>query len=169
MAGLGWENAARDARDRDRVCELAPVDFAAACGVASGIRLPWYRVQAISGLAGAAPESQVDAFLEQARGEAAKDDDAYRRCGVMAWVIDAAIARGRTVFARDVLRRAIEGSAEATPTRSRATALELLLKRAAVLGEREAREAGEALLDAAEVLLADPFKKWRGSAPCSTR
>ncbi len=161
MSGPGWDNADQCAQMRARVHQLAPTHWAEAFRVATDIPLTWYRVQALAAVAKAAADDQVGAVLEKASSEAGKDTDAYRRIAVLSWVIDAALERERKVFAQQTLRSALAQSDAITPMKSRASALELLLARATKLGEGDARQVGEALLNAAGALAADPEKKWR--------
>lgn len=161
MSGPGWDNADQCAQMRARVHQLAPTHWAEAFKVATDIALPWYRVQALATVAKAADDDRVDAVLEKASSEAAKDTDAYQRIAVLSWVIDAALARERTAYAQRTLRSALAQSEAITPMKSRASALELLLTQATKLGEGDARQVAEALLNAAGGLAADPAKKWR--------
>ncbi len=128
---------------------------------ATEIPLPWYRVQALASVAKAAPDDRVDAILDMATDEARREMDAYRRVAVVAWVIDAALARGRTEFALHSLQCALDECAGVTPVKSRAEALHLLLEQATKIGEHDTRRVAEALLDAAAALSADPVRKWR--------
>jgi hypothetical protein len=161
MSRAGWDNADQCARMRTRVQQLVASHWAEALKVATEISRPWYRVQALAAVASAAADERVEAVLEKACGEAARDTDAYRRVAVLAWVIGAAMSRDRTAFAERVLRGAMVQSAAITPMKSRAAALELLLAEAARIGERETRQIAAVLLDVAAALSADPIKKWR--------
>lgn len=161
MSGPGWDNAEHCAKLRSRVHALSRSRWSEALRVAAEIPLPWYRVQALATVAQAAAEDQVDGVLERARREAARDADAYRRIAVLAWVIEAALDRGRTKLAERVLRDALDQSGTINPMRSRAAALELLLQEAMKLGAADARRVAEALLDVAEDLAAHPVKRWR--------
>lgn len=128
--------------------------------MASEITLPWYRVQAYASVAKHGPDDQVDAMLAKATEEAARDTDEYRRWAVLAWVVEAAVERGRTPLAKRLLADALEPCTRVTPLKSRAYGLETLLERAIRVGEREAQAYGDALLDAAAALRAD-LAKWR--------
>lgn len=160
MLRPSWENADLSAARRDRVHELVSSDWTGALKVATEISHPWYRVQSLAEVATAAADHRVDAILEMALVEAGKDTDTYRRVAVLAWVIDAALARDRKPFAESILQDALTQSATVTPMKSRAAALELLLKRATKVGERDARQVADALLDVAATLAADPVKRW---------
>jgi hypothetical protein len=118
-------------------------------------------VQSIAAVASAAPEDRVDSLLSKAAAEAGRDTDPYRRWAVVAWIIEAAVARERFPFARQLLADALEACAQITPVKSRATALEILLQRAVSVGDRESRLYAEALLDAAAILEKNQFKKWQ--------
>lgn len=161
MSRPGWDNAVQCAQLRTRVRQLASSHWAEALKVATEISLPWYRVQSLAAAAKAAADDRVDTVLEKALSEAMRDTDAYRRVAVLAWVIDAALSRERKNFAERVLRGAIVQSTTITPMKSRATALELLLAQATKVGERDARQVANALLDVAATLRGDPVKKWR--------
>ncbi|HYF16176.1 MAG TPA: hypothetical protein VD971_14010 [Phycisphaerales bacterium] len=161
MRRPGWENAEHCATLRTRACQLARTRWADALEVARGIEIPWYRAQALAGVAESAPEERVDDVLTRACSAAAEGNDAYQRVAVLAWVIEAAAARGRIEYAKRVLADALAKSAGVTPLRSRATTLELLLRAAVGLGERDARVVAVALLDAAAELRAHSGKRWR--------
>jgi hypothetical protein len=157
----GWENADTCAQLRTRAGQMAARRWTEAMEIATSIPLPWYRVQAIASVAQVAPEENVDELLANARDEAQRDGDAYRQTAVLAWIIRAARVRDRDEFARRLFAEALSKMEVVTPDKSRAAALELLLAEAVLLGDREARQAGEALLEVAITLSADPIGKWR--------
>lgn len=162
MRDARWENAGVCALQRDRVAELAKAHWREADDMASAITLPWYRVQAYASVAEHCPEDEVDAMLAKA-SEAARDTDEYRRWTVLAWVIEAAVERGRMPVAKRLLADALEPCTRVTPLKSRAYGLQTLLERAVRVGEREAQAYGDALLDAAAALSVDPAisrRKW---------
>lgn len=157
----GWENADTCARLRTRVAELSRTKWAEAHGVAAEIPIPWYRVQAFSLLVPHAPEDRVDDLLTKAQREAAKGPDEYQRIAVLTWVIGAALARGRTAAARQILTFALAQAPAITPLRSRAAALDLLLGQAVRIAAPEARAAASALIDVAEMFCNSPKKGGR--------
>ncbi len=161
MSRPGWDNATECAGLRNRVCDLAPSDWAAALKIAISIPLPWYRVQSLAVVVTTAPDNRVDDLLDRACRTARTDKDAFRSLAVLAWVIDAALFRDRTKEAARVLRSALAGSDKITPPSSRARALGLLVERATRVGEQNARDAANALFNTVTTLIADPFPKWR--------
>ena len=161
MSGPGWEDADRCARMRSRVQQLVKSRWADGLELAREIPLPWYRVQALCAVASAADDGRVDGILKEAVKQAEGDADAYRRIAVVTWVIGAAASRNRVALAKRLLREAMARSGAITPLKSRASAIELLLAQAASIGEMEARQVADALLDAAAILSKDPEKRWR--------
>ncbi|MBI1191227.1 MAG: hypothetical protein GC200_11175 [Tepidisphaera sp.] len=161
MLRPGWENAFESAELRSRVDELVTSNWSQALKLANEIPHRWYRVQSLAKVAMAAPDDQFDTVLDTARSEASQDADAYRRVAVLAWIIDAALARGRSSTADAILRDAMSTIGTVIPDKSRAAALELLLARAIRIGDPHLRQVADALSEVAAILAADPYKKWR--------
>jgi hypothetical protein len=162
----GWDNASHAATLRTRADQLAPTNWKEALAVARSIDLPWYRAQAISYVAQHAPDDQVESLLKRAQDTAAEDTDQYRRVGVLAWVVEAAIVRNRPEYARKVLAKAHAATETVTPLKSRATALELLLQRGMPLGKIGVHEIARDLLRVAENMRSGPagaLRKWGAS------
>lgn len=161
MSGPGWDNAGDCARARNEASRLAAVRWEDAAGLARAISLPWYRVQTLAEVARYSPEDRVDQILAEAISVAMSDDDAYRRFGVLAWVLEAALARNRTDVAYAIVNQTLRDATAVTPTKSRAEVFELLLQRAKGLDDAMIEQIAFALLDAAAVLAKDPIKRWR--------
>lgn len=124
---------------RMRAQQLAPVDPAAALAVA--------RV---------APYEHATKAFREARAAAAQGADAYQRAAVLAFTVEAALERGWTALASEILREALDRIPQVEPANSCAFALELLWVKAFAGGEEMRRQ----MVDCA-LAHCDPNRGWR--------
>jgi hypothetical protein len=139
-----------------RAQQLAPVDPAAALAVARVVADAWYRCQALSSVARVAPYEVATKAFREARAAAAQGADAYQRPAVLAFTVEAALERGWTAIAGEVLREALDRISRVEPANSRAFALDLLWVKAFGGGEEMRRQ----IIDCA-LVHCDPNRGWR--------
>jgi hypothetical protein len=139
-----------------RAGQLAASDPTRALAIARAIPDPWYRCQALTSIARAAPEKYVAQAFRQARAAAAEAPDAFQQTAVLHSTIEAALARGLGVLAEDILREALGRVPLIEPADSRAYALDLIWCRVVAAGEALRRPVvGSALANC------DPNRGWR--------
>jgi hypothetical protein len=111
--------------NRNQACALARSQPERAYALALTIPDGWYRCQAMSEIGQAAPDELSDKAFRQARTSAAAAFDAYQQAAVLAYAIEAAIARGRKELANAMLADALAVIPSVEPMASRAYALHL--------------------------------------------
>jgi hypothetical protein len=141
---------------RMRAQQLAPVDPAAALAVARVVADAWYRCQALSSVARVAPYEVATKAFREARAAAAQGADDYQRAAVLAFTIEAALERGWTALADEVLREALDRIRQVEPANSRAFALALLWVKGFAGGDEMRRQ----MIDCA-LAHCDPNRGWR--------
>ena len=141
---------------RMRAGQLAAFDPAGAFTIARAIAHPWYRCQAMASIAREAPGELATKAFRQARAAAADGADAYQRTAVLAYVIEAALARRATALAAEILREALARTPAVEPANSRAFALALIWARAFAGGD-----AMRAPIIACALVYCDPNRGWR--------
>jgi hypothetical protein len=141
---------------RMRAQQLAPVDPAAALAVARVVADAWYRCQALSSVARVAPYEFAAKAFREARAAAAQGADAYQRAAVLAFTVEAALERGWTALAGEILREALDRIPSVEPANSRAFALALLWVKAFEGGEEMRRQ-----MVACALAHCDPNRGWR--------
>jgi hypothetical protein len=113
-------------KERDHVREAAKRDYPAALQRARRIADPWYRSQALAGVARFAPDAEVLNVADEAIRAAATGKDPYQQVAAAAWAVRALAERGRMRQASELTARLCRQSQEITPLVSRASALFLL-------------------------------------------
>ncbi|HEY3445684.1 MAG TPA: hypothetical protein VGK67_04930 [Myxococcales bacterium] len=125
-------------RLRDSAMALAKATkHAAALEIARKVAEPWFRCQALAGVARYAPDASVVALAKEAVRAVERSDDPYEFVGAMAWVLRALLERGRGDEARRQLAAAIGLAPKIANSTSRADALFLVVQ--AVWPEPELR------------------------------
>lgn len=142
---------------RGQVHEIVQRDPAAAYAYALTIPDGWYRCQALAIVARQAPDELSEEAFGQARRAAAQSFDNYQRAGVLAFAITAALGRGRSVLAEDMLADAFGIVPSIEPMASRAYALNLLWSTIAYHGDGRLR----ALVIEQVQAQVDPDRSWR--------
>ncbi|RYG58517.1 hypothetical protein EON80_26955 [bacterium] len=102
---------------------LAKTNVAKALGMANGISAPWFRCQALAGVARYASDEQVIKIAKAAIAAALKADDHYKQVAATAWPFRALIERNREAEAVKLLSPILELSAQISNPVSRSDAL----------------------------------------------
>lgn len=142
-------------KQRDQAIALAKSRPKEALQQARQVDDPWFRAQALSGVA-RFTDGNVVAIAAEAAKAAAEGHDNYAQSAVRAWEIAALAERNHIVEARQRLRKILATAKDVEPAASRSEALLLLLHAAAKI-------AGEDAENVYEVMKAScrPEEHWR--------
>ena len=152
----GMQHPGAGVAGRMRAGQLAATDPTRALVIARAIPDAWYRCQALTAIARAAPDKYVPQAFRQARVAAAEAPDAFQQTAVLHSTIEAALARGLGPLAVEILREALDRVPLIEPADSLAYALDLIWCRVAAAGEALRRPVmGSALA------YCDPNRGWR--------
>jgi hypothetical protein len=141
---------------RTRAEQLAASDPLRALAIARAIPDAWYRCQALSSIARAAPDRYVAQAFRQARVAAAEAPDAYQQTAVLGFTIEAALARGSHAPADEILHEALDRVPLVEPANSRAFALAQIWSKSRAAGAMFRRQ----IVDCA-LAHCDPNRGWR--------
>ncbi|MEM7384498.1 MAG: hypothetical protein AAF514_06085 [Verrucomicrobiota bacterium] len=124
-------------QQRDQSAVLARTDPNKALKKARSINDPWYRAQALSGVARFLDGDPVS-IAKQAAKAASEGEDAYRQSAVRAWEVAALAERGFSAESKKALKEALCLAQTVEPLSSRSEALYSLLQAAFAIDEKEA-------------------------------
>jgi hypothetical protein len=156
MVRTGMQHPGAGVAGRLRAGQLAASDPVRALAVARAIPDAWYRCQALTSIARAAPDKYVAQALRQARAAAAEAPDEYQRTAVLAGTIAAAHARGERALAQQILQEALDRVPAVEPANSRAYALHAIWAAVVSIDEQMRRH----VIDCA-LAHCDPNRGWR--------
>jgi hypothetical protein len=116
-------------RERDEAMQLAKVDSQAALDAARRISEPWFRCQALAGVARYAPNDSVALRVAEEASRGAEEAlSAYEPVAAVAWPVRALVERGYAHEAESMMRRALVRSEQIANHVSRVDALFLLVQ-----------------------------------------
>ncbi|MBM3529088.1 MAG: hypothetical protein FJX62_13445 [Alphaproteobacteria bacterium] len=145
--------------NRGRVHDIARSRPDDAFSLARTIPDGWYRCQAMTAIAEAAPDGLADKAFKAAREAAAAGEDAYQQTAVLAVTLHAAIKRGRGKLVRDILGDILARTPSVEPMASRAAALGWLWAVVKSAGTAEMRKTVLAAVQAH----CHPDRSWRAA------
>jgi hypothetical protein len=126
--------------------------------LAKNISVKWYRVQSLAEVIMHAPDSEVDDLITTARHYAQSDKEPYKRVAVLAWVAQAAGARGRPRAVEQIVDAVLASLPGLTPLKSRAYApMQFLDVAAAAISPRDQQRLRDAVLASAGALIASRY------------
>ena len=152
----GMQHPGAGVAGRMRAGQLAASDPTRALVIARAIPDAWYRCQALTSIARAAPEKYMAQAFRQARVAAAEAPDAFQQTAVLHATIEAALARGLSTLAAEILREALDRVPLIEPADSRAYALGLIWSATHAAGA----PLRQAIVDCA-LAYCDPNHGWR--------
>ncbi len=132
---------------RDRVSRLAPKDPEGALALARSIPDPWFRSQALAEVVRFVAEHRLGEVAQEALAAGAGCGDAYQRCAIAAWTVEALAARGHKRAAETALQSALHAAASVDQVGSRAEALGHLARAAGDLDPLWVEKAAHALVE----------------------
>lgn len=144
--------------NRGRVSDIAARRPDEAFSIAQTIPDGWYRCQAITTIATAAP-SHADKAFKAARAAAASGDDAYQRTAVLCGTLYAALKAERPALAGAILDDILTQIPGVAPLASRAFALAWLWAVADAAGDAAMRQQ----IVAAALAHCHPDRSWRAA------
>lgn len=125
--------------------------------LARKISVTWYRVQSLAEVILHAPDEEVDNLIAAARRDAQSDPEPYKGIAVLAWVAQAAGARGRAREVERIIDAVLASLPHLTPLKSRAYApMQLLDVAGEVISPRDRQRLRDAILACAGVMLNSP-------------
>lgn len=125
--------------------------------LARKISVTWYRVQSLAEVILHAPDEEVDNLIAAARRDAQSDPEPYKGVAVLAWVAQAAGARGRAREVERITDAVLASLPHLTPLKSRAYApMQLLDVAGEVISPRDRQRLRDAILACAGVMLNSP-------------
>jgi len=117
-----------------------------------------YRVQSLAEVIMHAPDSEVDDLITTARHDAQSDKEPYDRVAVLAWVAQAAGARGRPRAVEQIVDAVLASLPDLTPLKSRAYApMQFLNVAAAAISPRDQQRLRDAVLASAGAMIASRY------------
>jgi hypothetical protein len=156
MAKSGMQHPGAGVAGRMRAGQLAASDPTRALVIARAIPDSWYRCQALTSIALAAPEKYVAQAFRQARVAAAEAPDAFQQAALLSYPIEAALVRQLRPLAGEILHEALGRVPLIEPADSRAFALELIWSKTVTAGAAFR----QAIIDCA-LADCDPNRGWR--------
>jgi hypothetical protein len=143
--------------NRGVACSLAPTQPERAFAVAETIPDGWYRCQAMTAIACAAPDPLSEKAFAAARAAAAAGEDAYQQTAVLAGTLYWAIERHRPALAAAIFHDILKLVPRIEPMGSRAAALGWLWNTVHKVGTPDMRQT---VIDAT-VAHCHPDRSWR--------
>ncbi len=127
LAESGFELILLAVQECDVAMDMAAVDFYKALPLARVVSDPWYRCQALAGVARFAPDDRVVDVADEAYAAAKGGRNAYKISAAAAWPIRALVERGKISEAQRMLAQSLEEAGRIEQPVSKVDALELLL------------------------------------------